>query len=76
MNATVTLHLLCEAHLFIALFLDLFRVLFIQMIEKYLEQYIYIYDICLFNEIHLEFAKVILHKHHRLLEYTGRPTPV
>ena len=33
------------------------------MIEKYLKQYIYTYNVCHFNEIHLEFAEVIFHKH-------------
>ena len=66
-NATATYHLLCEAHLFIAIitsFFDIFRVLFfIQMIVKYLKQYNYIYNVCRLNEIHLEFEKVIFRKH-------------
>ena len=37
--------------------------LFILMFEKYLKQYIYIYNVCHFYEIHLEFAKVTFHKH-------------
>ena len=33
------------------------------MIEKYFIQYIYIHNVCHFNKIHLEFTKVIVHKH-------------
>ena len=45
---TATCHLLCEAHLFIAiitLFLDIFRVFFKQMIEICFKQYIYIHNV-------------------------------
>ena len=66
MELRPTWHLLYEAYLFITiitLFFDTFRVFFYTMIEKYLEQYIYAYNVCRFNEIHLEFAKVMFHKH-------------
>ena len=39
-----------------------FDIFFIEMIEKYLKKYNYIYNVCCFNEIHLEFSKVIFYK--------------
>ena len=33
------------------------------MNEICFKQYIYKYNVCCFNELHIEFAKVILHKH-------------
>ena len=66
MELRSTWHLLCEAHLFIAtitIFFDIFRGFFTQMIEKYLKQYIFMYNVCCFNEIHLELAKVLFYKH-------------
>ena len=66
MELRSTHRLICEAYLFIAIITTLFaifHVFFIQMIVKYPKQYNYIYNVCRFNEIHLEFAKVIFHKH-------------
>ena len=61
-----TRHLLCEAHLllpFLLCSLIFIFVFIIQMIEICFKQYIYIYNVCCFNEIHLEFAKVVFYRH-------------
>ena len=63
---TATIHLFWGAQLllpFLFYSMKFFHCFLIWMNWICIKQYIYIYNVCHFNEIHLEFAKVIFHKH-------------